>query len=71
VDLPDRELERRREKMDARGDGAWKPAARERTVSKALEAYAAMATSASRGAVRDLSQIRRQGTPKAVTVGES
>jgi dihydroxy-acid dehydratase len=39
--------------MEARGSAAWKPASRQRTVSKALQAYAAMATSASRGAVRE------------------
>ena len=39
--------------MQARGAAAWKPAARQRIVSKALQAYAAMATSASRGAVRE------------------
>ncbi|HEY3815360.1 MAG TPA: dihydroxy-acid dehydratase [Caulobacteraceae bacterium] len=47
-------LAARREAMLARGDKAWKPASRERTVSRALEVYAALATSASRGAVRDL-----------------
>jgi dihydroxy-acid dehydratase len=39
--------------MEARGAAAWKPASRQRKVSKALQAYAAMATSASRGAVRE------------------
>jgi dihydroxy-acid dehydratase len=43
----------RREAMQARGEAAWKPVSRRRTVSKALQAYAAMATSASRGAVRE------------------
>ena len=33
---------------------AWHPVARERTVSKALQAYAALTTSAAHGAVRDL-----------------
>jgi len=68
VDVSERELARRREKMEARGARAWKPADRERFVSKALEAYAAMATSASRGAVRDLEQIRRQVTSEAALV---
>jgi dihydroxy-acid dehydratase len=45
--------------MEARGAAAWKPASRPRKVSKALEAYAAMTTSAARGAVRDVSQIRK------------
>ncbi len=46
------ELKRRREAMEARGAQAWKPAKRARKVSTALKAYAALATSASRGAVR-------------------
>jgi dihydroxy-acid dehydratase len=36
---------------------AWKPVNRERPLSVALRAYAAMATSAAKGAVRDLTQI--------------
>ncbi|WP_407180264.1 dihydroxy-acid dehydratase [Bradyrhizobium sp. STM 3562] len=46
------ELKRRREAMLAKGDKAWKPAKRKRKVSTALKAYAALATSAARGAVR-------------------
>jgi dihydroxy-acid dehydratase len=65
VAVSDHELARRREKMEARGEKAWKPVARERVVSRALQAYAAMATSASRGAVRDVDQIRRQTRPEA------
>jgi dihydroxy-acid dehydratase len=53
LDVSGADLARRREAMQARGAAAWKPAARQRTVSKALQAYAAMATSASRGAVRE------------------
>jgi dihydroxy-acid dehydratase len=45
--------------MEARGDKAWKPTARERVVSKALQAYALMATSAATGAVRDLGQLKK------------
>jgi dihydroxy-acid dehydratase len=56
--VPDDELARRRAVMDARGAAAWKPE-RDRVVSEALRAYAAMTTSASRGAVRDVSQIER------------
>jgi dihydroxy-acid dehydratase len=55
--VSDEELARRGTAMDARGAAAWKPGARERVVSKALQAYAAMATSASRGAVRDLANL--------------
>jgi dihydroxy-acid dehydratase len=54
LDVSDAELARRRAAMQSRGAAAWKPASRQRTVSKALQAYAAMATSASRGAVREL-----------------
>jgi dihydroxy-acid dehydratase len=57
------ELERRRSAMNARGDRAWRPN-RDRTVSPALQAYALMTTSASRGAVRDLSGLERR--PKKV-----
>lgn len=53
--VDDAELERRRASQDAAG---WQPAEpRPRQVSTALRAYAAMATSADRGAVRDLSML--------------
>jgi dihydroxy-acid dehydratase len=50
--VDDAELNRRRAAMQARAEKAWKPAARSRKVSMALKAYAAMTTSAARGAVR-------------------
>jgi dihydroxy-acid dehydratase len=53
------ELAHRRAKMEARGRDAWQPVGRERVVSQALQAYAALTTSADRGAVRDLSQLKR------------
>ena len=53
-------LEQRREAMEARGAAAWKPQNRERQVSAALRAYAAMTTSADTGAVRDVSQVERK-----------
>ncbi len=59
VALSDEELVRRRVAMEAKGRDGWKPLQRERYVSAALKAYAAMATSASRGAVRDISQLER------------
>jgi dihydroxy-acid dehydratase len=68
IDIPNRtihlkvsddELAKRRAAMDAKGSDAWKPANRERYVSPALRAYAAMTTSASKGAVRDVSQIEK------------
>ncbi len=66
IDIPERsinivissdELEKRRNIMDAKGVDAWKPLGRERVVSNALKAYAAMTTSAARGAVRDVTQL--------------
>ena len=51
-------LAEREKSMEARGEGAWHPEARERNVSMALEAYALMTTSAARGAVRDLTRAR-------------
>jgi dihydroxy-acid dehydratase len=45
----------RRATMEAKGKDAWKPARpRARQVSQALRAYAAFATSAARGAVREV-----------------
>ncbi|HEY9202576.1 MAG TPA: dihydroxy-acid dehydratase [Gammaproteobacteria bacterium] len=56
--VDDDELKRRRQVMEAKGADAWKPLGRERVVSNALKAYAAMTTSAARGAVRDVSQLK-------------
>jgi dihydroxy-acid dehydratase len=65
IDIPKRKIEvvvsddvlaRRRAAMLERGSAAWKPS-RKREVSKALQAYALMTTSAARGAVRDLDQL--------------
>ncbi|MEU3737021.1 MULTISPECIES: dihydroxy-acid dehydratase [unclassified Streptomyces] len=62
IDIPNRgiellvdeaELTRRREALG----GVYAPKSRERKVSAALRAYAAMATSADRGAVRDVSKL--------------
>jgi dihydroxy-acid dehydratase len=50
--VDDSELARRRSAMEARGADAWKPGKRQRKVSMALKAYAALTTSAARGAVR-------------------
>ncbi|NDI85920.1 dihydroxy-acid dehydratase [Undibacterium crateris] len=54
------EMAQRRAAMEARGEQAWQPENRERYVSQALQAYAALATSADRGAVRDISQLKRR-----------
>ena len=54
--VSDEELAKRRAAQDAKG---WKPAnPRPRKVSAALKAYAMLATSADKGAVRDLSKLK-------------
>ncbi|THA25147.1 dihydroxy-acid dehydratase [Streptomyces sp. RKND-216] len=53
LDVPEKELAARREALA----GRYAPRARERKVSTALRAYAAMATSADKGAVRDVSLL--------------
>ncbi|MFO1117920.1 MAG: dihydroxy-acid dehydratase [Beijerinckiaceae bacterium] len=53
------ELTRRRAEMDKRGRNAWKPKPRERIASVALRHYALTATSASRGAVRDVDAVEQ------------
>ena len=58
VILSDEVLAERRKTMDAKGSAAWKPLAdRPRKVSAALKAYALLATSADKGAIRDLSML--------------
>ena len=53
--VSDKELAQRRAKQDKLG---WQPVEeRPRKVSSALKAYAKLATSADKGAVRDLSQL--------------
>ncbi|WP_409361394.1 dihydroxy-acid dehydratase [Bartonella heixiaziensis] len=64
IDIPNRtihmlvddiEIIRRRAKMEEKGNAAWQPIEeRKRKVSKALKAYAAMTTSAAKGAVRSI-----------------
>jgi dihydroxy-acid dehydratase len=63
IDIPNRsinlavaeqELARRRTAMEARGSKAWQPPQRNRKVSTALQAYAALTTSAARGAIREV-----------------
>lgn len=58
--ISDAALDERRTKMNAKGKNAWKPMQRERHVSPALRAYAAMSTSAAFGAVRNVEQIERK-----------
>ncbi|MDO9407531.1 dihydroxy-acid dehydratase [Patulibacter sp.] len=57
LDVPDAELAARREHLES--TTGYVPAARDRVVSPALRAYAAMATSADTGAVRDVNAVER------------
>ena len=68
IDIPNRtldvlvtaaELAQRRQRMEDLGADAYQPLKRKRYVSQALQAYAALTTSAAQGAVRDVAQIRR------------
>ncbi|MET0067660.1 MAG: dihydroxy-acid dehydratase [Candidatus Thiodiazotropha sp.] len=59
VAISDEELQQRRGRMTEQGAQAWTPVNRDRVVSQALQAYAALTTSAARGAVRDLSQLKK------------
>ena len=54
LQVPEQELAERRSRQDQLG---WKPVSRQREVSFALKAYASMATSADKGAVRDKSKL--------------
>lgn len=67
IDIPQRKihiavsdtvLAERRAAMEAKGAKAWKPQNRQRLVSPALKAYALLASSADKGAVRDLSLLQ-------------
>jgi dihydroxy-acid dehydratase len=57
LEVADDELADRRRALEAAG--GYVPAARDRVVSPALRAYAAMATSADTGAVRDVNAVER------------
>ena len=68
VDIPNRkinlkisneDLSVRREEMN-KSKFSWHPKPRERRVTDALKAYAMMTTSASKGAVRDINQLKRR-----------
>ncbi len=60
LEVDDRELAARRERIRA-GLGGYRPVSRQRPISEALRVYAALATSASTGAVRDLSRLGTAG----------
>lgn len=68
IDIPHRrihlvvseeELAQRRVAMEAKAQQAWRPVGRNRQVSSALQAYAALTTSAANGAVRDVEQLKK------------
>ncbi|WP_029915632.1 dihydroxy-acid dehydratase [Pelobacter seleniigenes] len=59
IAIADSELETRRSAMEAKGDAAWLPESRDRQVSKSLQAYGLLAQSADKGAVRDLTLVRK------------
>ena len=61
LDVTDADLADRRAKLEA--GGGYHPISRDRVVSTALRAYAAMALSADKGAVRDVSVLERRTTP--------
>jgi dihydroxy-acid dehydratase len=55
LEVPDAELASRRARLEA--NGGYRPRSRQRPVSAALRAYAAMALSADKGAVRDVTRL--------------
>ncbi len=59
VAVSDEVLATRRAAMEAKGEKAFQPENRNRVVSQALQAYAALTTSAARGAVRDVRGLKR------------
>ncbi len=70
LEVSDEELAERRERTEA--SGGYAPELRDRVVSPALRAYAAMATSADTGAVRDVNAVERAVAAAAEsTVGSS
>ena len=63
IDIPNRAINLKitndelTDRRAAQAEAGWKPVDRDRVVSAALQAYAAMTTSAHRGGVRDISQL--------------
>ena len=57
VKLSVEQLQERRKRMEALHEDAYRPLKRKRYVSQALQAYAALTTSAAQGAIRDVSQV--------------
>ena len=60
LDVDDAVIADRHARMEAKGAAAWKPQNRNRPISSALKAYAALTTNAARGAVRDVNQLERR-----------
>ena len=58
LDVLDPEIARRRAAMEAPGGARWQPKDRKRHVLTALQAYAALTTSAARGAIREVPAAR-------------
>ncbi|MBX3313111.1 MAG: dihydroxy-acid dehydratase [Actinobacteria bacterium] len=56
LDVPDEVIAERRAKMDS-SEHPWQPVGRDRVVSQALRAYAALARSADKGAARDIAKL--------------
>ncbi len=54
VIISDKELANRRKEEEKRGEKAYTPASRDRKISKALQVYASMVTSADTGAIRSI-----------------
>jgi dihydroxy-acid dehydratase len=67
IGVSDAVLAERRAAMEAKGKLAWKPVDRVRSVSPALKAYAMLASSADKGAVRDLSKRPPTGSAQRLT----
>ena len=57
LSVDDDELNERRNEMETRGNMAYRPQHRTRVVSTALKTYAALASSADKGGVRDLAKL--------------
>lgn len=57
LSVDDDEINERRNEMETRGNMAYRPQHRTRVVSTALKTYAALASSADKGGVRDLAKL--------------
>jgi dihydroxy-acid dehydratase len=66
LEVSDADLADRRARLEAAG--GYRPKARDRVISTALRAYAAMALSADKGAVRDVGILERQAASAALAV---